>query len=377
MNKRDIAAIASLANRLGGPLGSAAWIATVAILVACAGCASDDNGNVDSERGSLASAFGNNAAGQDADSRFTYPWSSPGNVNVCYVGPNTGFPDTDDPSPTRMAAVNGMLTDSWHAATGLTFVSQGKCPNPAPTTWISVFLQEINSNGESYGGVGSRMLANAAWDNRTDIETRFGDRAGEYRRQAAHEFGHVLGMYHEMERTEADGTTCDFTGGGAGNVLGHLTPYDRQSIMIWSYCPSERTEEELLSPLDQLGAEMMYPKAQSGHQLACADGCVTTPQGAIVRSNGGVTIDWVARGGNVDPQWTFGTTTVQPSDGILRATSLTASVTNVTMSFPDAYSNPNLGMYVPANQRHALLTGSGTVTKSDSLHTAVIMAVLR
>jgi hypothetical protein len=358
--------------------GKAVSFASVGVLLAIAGCGAsgEQDFDVDDTRDPLASAFGNNAAGSDADSRYTTPWSSPGVVNVCYVGPITGVGDTNAPDPTRMAAAHRAVQDAWQGVTGLTFTNQGKCPSPAPTAWISVFLQEINSNGESRGGVGSRLPAAAAWGNRTDIQTRFGDRAGEYRRQVAHEFGHALGMYHEMERAEADGTTCDFTGAGTGNVLGRLTPYDRDSIMTWSYCPSVRTETELLSPLDQLGGEMMYPKSQTGYTLACAGGCVTTSSGAIVRSDGAVTIDWVARGGNVDPTWVFSGATLQPSDGILRATSLGSESTSVTMSFPDAYSNPNLGLFVPANQRHPLLTGGGTVIKSDAQHTAVIMSVL-
>lgn len=342
-----------------------------------AGCTSPpvESDDLSSVQDELASAFGNDTAGNDLDSRYTKPWDSPGIVNVCFVGPNTGGTDTDAPDPTRMANAQAAIDNSWAKTTGLTFTYRGRCPSSIPFTWISVFLQEVASNGESVGGVGSRLPANAAWDNRTDIETRFGDRTGAYGRQVVHEFGHVLGFYHEMERNESKGSTCDYTGTGTGNVFGHVTPYDRDSIMIWSYCPSVRTEASPLSPLDALGGEMMYPKARTGNKIACGDSCFTTSTGAMVRTNGSITIDWVVRGGDVDPLWHVGSSSFQPSSGKLAASNLLSTSNSVTMEFPDAFGNPNAGLNIAAAQQHPLLTGGGTVVKSNVAHTALVMAL--
>lgn len=348
-------------------------------LLACGssllGCGTSQDSEEDSSvtNQALASAFGYDANGNDADSRYTNPWVSPGVVNICFVGPDTGPNDNDDPSPTLMAEVEATLATSWQSATGLTFVNQGKCPNPAPSSWLSVFLGEVWDTGVGHGGVGSRLAPDPKWDNRSDIQVYFGDRTGEYRRQAAHELGHALGFYHEMERQEADGSTCDTV--GISNLLGHLTGYDRDSIMTWSYCPVVRTEGDLLSSLDRLGAEMMYPKTTSGHKLACAKGCIETPNGVVLRADGSVTIDWVRRGADVDPIWYVGLRTLQPTDGLLLASDVPDGTT-VTMTFPDAYGNPNLKMYVPTGQQHALLTGGGVVAKSDAYHTAVIVSSL-
>jgi hypothetical protein len=365
----------SLALSRGTARASLAIGVSITALLA-SGCtdAPVDSDHVFAVENELASAFGNDTSGNDLDSRYTRPWDSPGIVNVCFVGPNTGGTDTDAPEPGRMANARTAINNSWATATGLTFSYRGRCPSPIPTAWISVFLQEVASNGESVGGVGSRLAAGAAWDNRTDIQTRFGDRAGEYQRQVAHEFGHALGFYHEMERNEAKGSTCDSTGSGTGNLFGHVTPYDRDSIMIWSYCPSVRTEASLLSPLDALGGEMMYPKARTGNKIACGDSCFRTASGAVVRTNGSITIDWVARGGNVDPLWRVGASSFQPSSGKLAASNLPSTSNSVQMEFPDAYSNPNSGLYIPAAQQHPLLTGGGTVVKSNVAHAALVLA---
>jgi hypothetical protein len=176
-----------------------------------------------------------------------------------------------------------------------------------------------------------------------------------------------------MERNEADGASCDSS--GSGNVRGHLTPYDRQSIMIWSYCDVERQETDLLSAMDRLGVEMMYPKATSGHKLACGDGCVQTGDGVVVRTDGSLTIDWVSRGADVDPVWRVGLfTTIQTSDGRLPASRLPATTNNITMTFPDAFGNPNFNLYLPTSQQHAKLSGGGTAVKSDAIHAAIILA---
>jgi hypothetical protein len=338
----------------------------------CAGPLELDSVEVGSKRENLASAFGDFPWGGDRDSRYTYPWASPGNVDVCFLGARFGDDDTDDPDPTRMAEVASAVDDSWGRATGLTFNYRGKCPQPVPTTWVSVFLSEVENGGVAHSGVGSRLPADPEWDNRDDIQTRIGDWPGNFRRMVAHEFGHVLGFYHEMERAEADGTDCDYTGDGPGNEYGHVTPYDRQSIM--TYCETTRTEEDLLSPLDKLGAEMMYPKQRTGHALACADACFVLAGGAVVRADGAVTIDWVLRGGDVDPHWQVGSSTLQPPSGRLAASDLPDVQNVVQMTFPDAYSNPNSGLYIEPAQQHTPLTGGGTVVKSDALHAAILLS---
>jgi hypothetical protein len=126
--------------------------------------------------------------------------------------------------------------------------------------------------------------------------------------------------------------------------------------------------------LDRLGAEMMYPKASTGHKLACSDRCFLSASGTIVRADGATTIDWVARGADVDPVWHIGSQTLQNADGRLPAASLMAT-TNVTMEFPDAYSNPHRNLFIPQAEQHPLLTGGGTIVKSDALHTAIVDAI--
>jgi hypothetical protein len=347
-------------------------------------CASDmdgaENETIANAREPLATGIGTK------DTRFTTPWASPGTVNVCYITrKNTSTtPPTDTAIDPTMRADTEFAISKWSEATGLTFTIQGRCPVGFASGWISIFLDPNANNGVSaMGGLGNYfgtaarnavaagemniVMANGQTlgtliDNRTDVAIYVGSRAGEFRRQIAHEFGHTLGFYHEMERSDHSGETNCAAG---TNAAGHITVVDRNSVMLWSYClsPSEPEvrEDVPLSPLDQLGAEMLYPKRYSGHPIACSDGCIRTSNGTVVRSNGAITTDWIQRGADTGaigvPTWHYGSSTATNSDGRLRASSLSSGTQTVTMDFKDAYQ-----------RSHA---GTGTVVKSDALHTAI------
>jgi hypothetical protein len=109
--------------------------------------------------------------------------------------------------------------------------------------------------------------------------------------------------------------------------------------------------------------------------IVCNDACFETSEGAIVREDGSMTIDWVRHGENVDPIWHVGLNTRQPNDGVLAAIGLACETTDVTMTFLDAFANSNSSLNIPAAEQHPLLTGGGTVVKSTSAHAAIVHSI--
>jgi hypothetical protein len=334
-----------------------AWLTGLGALVFSSACGApmDDEGaeHAGSQSQELSTGF------KTTDTRFTTPWASPGTVNICFAAPAGNTPDTN-----LVTEATAAIQTSWAAVTGLTFSFRGTCPTTIPSTWISIFLDTAAGNGvAAMGGVGARLNV-SPWANearvgtRKDMQIYVGKRPGEYRRQVVHEVGHALGFYHEMERSEHRSDSDPNCGLGS-NTQGHVTPFDRTSIMLWSYCNnSGRSEEDLLSELDAVGGEMMYPYTTTAHRVRCGARCMESGSGAIVRSDGAVTIDWVRRGAVVATTYTRGTSTFTRADGRLAATDLSSTTSALTMTFKDGYGRAN--------------SGSGTVVKSNGWHTALV-----
>lgn len=336
------------------------------LMVNCNGTGSTETEILATSDQALATGF------KGPDGRFLVPWSSPGTISVCFLtnANANGTPGT--PDPTLVANITSAMQRTWQAHTGITFSFQGNCPTTIPSSWISIFIDNDGSYTNSQGamaGVGQRFspsYSGTDWAKigpqigyRTDVQAYLANSGADWTLLTAHEIGHVLGFYHEMERND-NNSSC--LANANGNAYGHMTPYDQNSIMLWSYCPNSLTAASPLTLYDQLGAEMVYPLRYTGERLACSSNCVETNNGVVVRSTGAATIDWIRRGAEVGflgaPVWNYGSTTIQPADGILRASSMPAGSTTVNVTFGDAYKRSH--------------SGSGNVQKSDALHTAII-----
>jgi hypothetical protein len=196
-----------------------------------------------------------------------------------------------------------------------------------------------------------------------------------------HEMGHVLGFRHEHERDDNPHLCCvdvnqdgncnplswkapDFGEAppGKGTKTGFLTKYDPTSIM--SYCAAFYGSGEVgFSPMDALGAEIMYPLSYS-RRLGCGTGCFHTSTGVSTRRDGSLVSDWTARGAvGIVPDWFWPGGQAARLE-VLPVTSLPTSV-NVAYRYVDqrnrVHQTPTAGVIL--------------VQKSNPMHTAILGAV--
>ncbi|HEX8536890.1 MAG TPA: hypothetical protein VF664_05455, partial [Cystobacter sp.] len=85
-----------------------------------------------------------------------------------------------------------------------------------------------------------------------------------WRNHTLHEFGHALGLSHEHVRNDVNTATCSAAGYGGTESAGHITAYDRESVMHYAFptCGIDGNYgQDGLSALDRLGLHILYPEA--------------------------------------------------------------------------------------------------------------------
>jgi len=137
-----------------------------------------------------------------------------------------------------------------------------------------------------------------------------------------------------------------------------LTLYDPQSIM--NYCSAEfgrLPEDSAPTALDLLGVAMLYPQS-NGSPLGCGKGCFKTSTGVIVRTDGVVMSDWMARGAISVPI----SLTTTPGGSTLPASALPSGTATIT--------------HYNWDPRSVRRSGTAVTQKSNSVHAALVSSVM-
>jgi len=289
------------------------------------------------------------------------------------------------------------LARSWGQVPGLSFVDAGDCSsatNPA----IRLNLQNSPGIFGHCGPIATDCLIAGPESSFLTPQTQT-----DVRQAVVHELGHGLGLAHEHQMPGRDplcaveqaiyegcktcvggscssadflacflyspstnpaNLTADQMALAQARIDGRsidanatvLTLYDPISVM--NYCSAANgrdTSSFIPTLLDLLGMEMLYPSNRT-YPVGCWNGCVLTASGAIVRTDGSVTSDWTSRGA---------------TEIFMRRSGSTTDELSVSASLlPDGSSTFS---YTFKDPRGTEFNGSGTVVKSNSVHTAVVM----
>jgi hypothetical protein len=151
------------------------------------------------------------------------------------------FQNTSD-RPDLQALVQSTLTSSWQTAANITFTGFGACA--ASGNQATVVFEALGGGGYTGGNYTVHLSNNTTTARFTAVAT--------------HEFGHVLGFAHEMQRPDnfvggvqqqCTGTTGDYAEALGGVYL--TANYDPDSIM--NYCADGNAGAPTLSAADILG----------------------------------------------------------------------------------------------------------------------------
>lgn len=171
--------------------------------------------------------------------------------------------------PASVVQANG---NDWHGGDIRVVLPSTSVPftGQVPGTGCPMFL---DANGQYNGGNnGGGSWSNAPNDLVSHRGCRYNLKLGDdadangvpWRDHTLHEFGHALGLAHEHVRDDVDYGLCGAAGYGGSASSGHLTPYDRYSVMHYQFlaCGIDGNYGHAgLSTWDQLALHILYPES--------------------------------------------------------------------------------------------------------------------
>lgn len=199
--------------------------------------------------------------------------------------------------PTYKKLIKNIIVDSYHQNTRFRFTGWNTCTEEQKysTNNIRIYLEvqrleDINKGGFKYvvsganSGIGAPTqdsLGKPTLGFVVNPDPKSVTNSNRLRQTVIHEFGHVLGLAHEHDRTDAK--DCEHTNphkyavNGAtsedGGTVQYVGPFDSQSVM--SYCGGS-----LLTKGDIAGLNYLYPGY--GQPPAETSSCIKNPDSLYV-----------------------------------------------------------------------------------------------